>query len=73
MCGSNCCFLTRTQISQEAGKVAWYSHLFKNIPQLVVVHTVKDFGVFNEAEVDVFLDEGLGVTIWWVHSLLGLI
>ena len=53
--------------------MAWYSHLFKNIPQLVVVHTVKDFGVFNEAEVDVFLDEGLGVTIWWVHSLLGLI
>ena len=61
------------KVSQEAGKVAWYSHLFKNIPQLVVVHTVKDFGVFNEAEVDVFLDEGLGVTIWWVHSLLGLI
>ena len=70
---SNCCLLTCIRLSQEAGKVAWYSHLFKNIPQLVVVHTVKDFGVFNEAEVDVFLDEGLAVTIWWVHSLLGLI
>ena len=32
----------------------WYSHLFKNIPQLVVIHTVKDFGVINQAEVCVF-------------------
>ena len=33
----------------------WYSHLFKNFPQCVVIHTVKGFSVVNEAEVDVFL------------------
>ena len=32
-----------------------YSHLFKNFPQFVVIHTVKDFGIVNKAEVDVFL------------------
>jgi len=36
--------------------VVWYSHLLKNFPQFVVIHTVKDFGVFNKAEVDVFLE-----------------
>ena len=44
------------QISQEAGKVVWYSHLFKNFPQFVVIHTVKGFSVVNEAEVDVLLE-----------------
>ena len=53
---SNCCFLTCIQISQEAGQVVWYSHLFKNFPQFVVIHTVKSFGIFNNAEVDVFLE-----------------
>ena len=43
------------QIFQESGQVVWYSHLFKNFPQSVVIHTVKDFSVVNEAEVDVFL------------------
>ena len=43
------------QISQEAGRVVWYSHLLKNFPQFVVIHTVKGFGVVNKAEVDVFL------------------
>ena len=56
MSSSNCCFLTCTQISQEAGKVVWYSHLFENFPQFVVIHTVKGFGVVSEAEVDVFLE-----------------
>ena len=56
MSGSNCCFLTCIQISQEAGKVVWYSHLFKNFPQFVVIHTVTGFGIVNEAEVDVFLE-----------------
>ena len=56
MSNSNCCFLTCIQISQEAGKVVWYSHLFKNIPQFVVIHTVKGFGIVNKAEVDVFLE-----------------
>ena len=39
----------------EAGKVVWYSHLFKNYPQFIVIHTVKGFSIVNEAEVDVFL------------------
>ena len=34
----------------------WYSHLFKNFPQFVVIHTIKGFSVVNEAEVDVFLE-----------------
>ena len=41
-------------VSQEAGKVVWYSHLFKNFPQLVVIHTVKGFDVANKEEVDFF-------------------
>ena len=52
---SNCCFLPCIQISQEAGQVVWISHLFKNSPQFVVIHTVKGFGVVNKAEVDVFI------------------
>ena len=36
--------------------MVWYSHLFKNFPQFIVIHTVKDFSVVNEAEVDVFLE-----------------
>ena len=56
MPGSNCYFLTCIQISQEAGKVVWYSHFFLNFPQCIVVHTVKGFGIVNEAEVDVFLE-----------------
>ena len=53
---SSCCFLTCTQISQEAGQVVWYSHLFKNFLQFVVIHTVKGFGVVNKPEIDVFLE-----------------
>jgi len=41
MSGSNSCILTCKQISQEAGKVGWYSHLFKNFPQFVFIHTAK--------------------------------
>ena len=36
--------------------MVWYSHLMKNFPQFVVIHTVKGFGVANKAEVDVFLE-----------------
>ena len=54
MSSSNCCFLICIQISQEAGKVAWYSILLKNFPQFVVIHTVKGFGVVNKAEVNYF-------------------
>ena len=56
MSGSNCCFLTCIQVSQETGKVVRYSHLLKNFPQFVVIHIVKGFDVVNEAEVDVFLE-----------------
>ena len=52
----HCCFLTCIQISQEADQVVWYSHLFQNFPQFVVIHTVKCFSVVNKAEVDVFLE-----------------
>ena len=54
MSSSNCCFLTCIQVSQEAGQVVWYSHLFQNFPQFVVIHTVKGFGIVNKAEMDVF-------------------
>ena len=56
MSSSNCCFLTCIQISQEAGKVVWYSHLLKNFPQFIVMHTIKGFCIVNEAEIDVFLE-----------------
>ena len=36
--------------------MVWYSHLFKNISQFVVIHTVKGFGIVNKAEIDVFLE-----------------
>ena len=56
MKGSNCCFLTHRQVSQEINKVVWNSHLFKYFLQFVVLHTVEGFSVVNEAEVDVFLE-----------------
>ena len=56
MSSSNCCFLTCIQISQEADQVVWYSHLFQNFPQFIVIHTIKDFGKVNKAEIDVFLE-----------------
>ena len=56
MSSSNCCFLTCIQISQEAGQVVWYSHLFQNFPPFIVIHTVKGFGIVNKAEIDVFLE-----------------
>ena len=56
MSSSNCCFLTCIQIFQEADQVVWYSHLFQNFPQFVVIHTVKGFGRVNKAEIDVFLE-----------------
>ena len=56
MSSSNCCFLTCIQVSQEAGQVVWYSHLFQNFPQFIVIHTVKGLGIVNKAENDVFLE-----------------
>ena len=54
MSGSNCCFLTCIQVSQERDKVVWYSDLFKNFPQFTVIHTVKGFSIIKAA--DVFLE-----------------
>ena len=56
MSSSNCCFLTCIQVSQEGGQVVWYSHLFQNFPQFIVIHTVEVFGVVNKAEIDIFLE-----------------
>ena len=56
MSSFKCCFLTCIQVSQEAGKVVWYSHHFKNFSQLVVIYTLKGFSVVFETEVDVFLE-----------------
>ena len=54
--GSICCFLICIQISQEEGKLVWYSHLLKNFLLFSVIHTVKGFSIANEVEIDVFLE-----------------
>ena len=56
MSSSNSCFLTCVQFSQEAGQVVWYSHLFQNFPQFIVIRTVKGFGIVNKAEMGVLLE-----------------
>ena len=56
MSSSNRCFLTCIQVSQEADQVVWYSHLFQNFLQFIVIHTAKDCGIVNKAEIDVFLE-----------------
>jgi len=57
MSHSNCCFLICIQISQETSKVVWYSHFFKNFPWSALIHTVKGFGIFSEADIDFFVLE----------------
>ena len=56
MSSSKWCFLTCIQITQEAGKVFWYSHLLKNFSEFAVIHTVNGFDVVSEAEIDLFLE-----------------
>ena len=56
MSSSNCCFLTCIQISQEVGQVVWYSHLFQNFSEFIVIYTFKGFGIVNKAEIYVFLE-----------------
>ena len=68
MSSSNCYFLICIQVSQEAGKVVWYSHLLKNCLQFVVIHTIKGFGVVNKAVVDGFSETLLLFTISLVSS-----
>ena len=43
--------------------MVWYSHLLKNVPQFIVIHTVKGFGIVNKAEIDVFLELS-----WFFHD-----
>ena len=56
MSSANCCFLTYIQLSQEAGQVVWYSHLFQNFPVYCDPHSQRLFGIVNKAEIDVFLE-----------------
>ena len=51
-----CCFLTCIQVSQESDQVVWYSHLFQNFPQFIMIHPVKGFCIVNKVEIDVFLE-----------------
>ena len=48
--------MTCIQVSQDAGKVVWHLHCFKNFLQFVVIHTVNGFNIVNEAEADVHLE-----------------
>ena len=59
MSGSNCCFLTRIQISPGAGQVVWYSCLLKNLPQFVVIYTVKAFGIISKASLSFTISQSL--------------
>ena len=54
MSGSKPCFMTCIQVSQETGKVVWYSHFFKKFPQFAAIHIIKGFSIVNEVEVDDF-------------------
>ena len=69
---ANYCFLCCIQVSQEAGKVVWYSHLFQNFPCLenlfVVIHTVKDFSTVNETEVVFFFFLPPGIPLLFIWS-----
>ena len=72
MSSTNRFCLTSKQVSQETGEVVWYSHLFKNFSQFVVIHTVEGFNVVNEAEVDIFLEFACFLleedeTVGWLH------
>ena len=69
MSSSNCCFMTCIQISQEAGQVVWYSHLLKNFPQFVAIHTVKGFSIVNKAEVEFFWNSLAFLMIQWILAI----
>ena len=67
---SNCYLLTYIQISQEAGQVVWYFHLFESFPQSVVIYTVKGFGIINKAEVDFFFWNS--PAFWMIQQMLAI-
>ena len=66
MYSSNCCFLTCIQISQEAGQVVWYFHLFQIFPQFIVIHTVKGFSIINKCF------SGTLLLFWWSSVMLAI-
>ena len=72
MSGSNCCFFTCIKVSQEADKVVWYSHFFKNFPWFIVIHTLKGFSIVSEAKVDVFFFWIPLLSLWSNRCLLSL-
>ena len=49
--------------------MVWYSHFLKNFPQFVVIHTVKGFGIVNEAEVDAFLEVSCFFYVEWMLAI----
>ena len=63
MSSSNCCFLTCIEVFQEAGQVVCYSHLFQNVPQFTLIHTVKGFGIVNKVEINIFMELS-----WFSHD-----
>ena len=69
MSSSICCFLTYIQFPQEAGQVVWYSRLFQNFPQFIMIHTVKGFGIVNKAKIDVFLNS---LAFSMIHRVLAI-
>ena len=62
---SNCCFLTCIQVSQEADQVVWYSPLLKYFPQVIVIHTVKSFGIVTSWQIDGETVETVADFIFW--------
>ena len=72
MSRSTCCFLTCIQISEEAGQVVWYAHLFQNFSQFIVIHTVKAFDTVNKAEIDVFWNSLAFSMIQWMLAIWSL-
>ena len=71
---SNCCFLTCIQVSQEACQVVWYSHLFQNYPQFIVIDTVKGFGIVNRAEIEMFFWNSLAfLMIQWMLAIWSVV
>ena len=72
MSSSNCCFLTCIPVSQEAGKVVWYSHLFKNFPQFVMIHTktlahsMKSMFFWNSPAFSMISNEYWQLDLWFL-------
>ena len=73
MSSSNCCFLTCIQVSQEAGQVVWYSHLFNNLTQFVVIQRVKIFSIVNEAEIGDFWNSLAFAMLQWMLEIWSLV